>query len=78
MYNTFTVAKCLLNCKVCCDETKQHGKGSNFKRRFGNIDHFWKNLVCYSVYGFYCRKLAPTPHMLLNELKWQGSILFCL
>ena len=71
MYNTFTVPKCLLNCKVCCDQIRQQGKGGNSMRCLGKIDHFWKDFVRRTVHGFYRRKLAPTPHMLLNEVKRQ-------
>ena len=71
IYDNFTVPNCWQNCKVWRCQIKQQRKGGISNRHSGKIDQFWKDLVRRIVYGFYRRKLAPTLHMLLHELKSQ-------
>ena len=63
--------KCFQNCKVWRGQTKQQGQDGNSKGQIGKINQFWKDLDRPAVYVFYKRKLAPTLHVLLSELKGQ-------
>ena len=64
MRNTFTIPKCLQNCKICCVQIKNQRKDGKDGKGVAKIDQFWKDLVRRTVCGFYKRKLAPTLHTL--------------
>ena len=74
MYSTFVIHLCT---KMFAElyglvwSNKQQGQDGNSKGCIGKADHFWKDLVCLTVYVFYRRKLAHTLHMLVSELKGQ-------